>query len=256
MPTHPYYLSTYLFACLPAVEKRPAVTDRGECPHMSAPTTSATDLTSSYVTQVARDLQHNVEEQERISGEIAGLQEKLAVLQHNHTVLVSMQQALGTAAETAQPPVPPAAVAADDTATAGNTPAAKKPASGGAAKRTRGKGAATGRAGRKAAKPAAEKADASPEPKSAQPKLIDLVRTQLAGQAEPRSAAEIATTLGDAHPERAFKVTVVRSALENLVARNQAQRSKQGTSVFYTATDAARETPAADTDTPSAPAES
>ena len=32
----------------------------------------------------------------------------------------------------------------------------------------------------------------------------------------------------------------MRTTLEGLVARNQAQRSKQGTSVFYTALDAAQ----------------
>ena len=32
-------------------------------------------------------------------------------------------------------------------------------------------------------------------------------------------------------------VSVIRSTLEGLVARNLAQRSKQGTSVFYTAPD-------------------
>lgn len=69
------------------------------------------------------------------------------------------------------------------------------------------------------------------------PKLVDLVRRHLDEQKEPRSAAEVATALGQAHPGRTIKVTVVRSTLEGLVARNQAQRSKQGTSVFYTAPD-------------------
>jgi hypothetical protein len=36
---------------------------------------------------------------------------------------------------------------------------------------------------------------------------------------------------------------VVRSTLEGLVARNQAQRSKQGTSVFYTAPDGSTPAP-------------
>ncbi|NEC48992.1 hypothetical protein G3I18_10440 [Actinospica acidiphila] len=70
------------------------------------------------------------------------------------------------------------------------------------------------------------------------PKLVDLVRRHLDEQKEPRSAAEVATALGQAHPGRTVKVTVVRSTLEGLVARNQAQRSKQGTSVFYTAPEA------------------
>ncbi|MGW3554246.1 hypothetical protein ACWDLL_25820 [Streptomyces griseoincarnatus] len=75
------------------------------------------------------------------------------------------------------------------------------------------------------------------------PKLVDLVRRHLDEQKEPRSAAEVATALDQAHPGRTIKVTVVRSTLEGLVARSQAQRSKQGTSVFYTAPDGATPAP-------------
>ncbi|MFF9332376.1 hypothetical protein [Streptomyces albogriseolus] len=75
------------------------------------------------------------------------------------------------------------------------------------------------------------------------PKLVDLVRRHLDEQKEPRSAAEVATALGQAHPGRTIKVTVVRSTLEGLVARNQAQRGKQGTSVFYTASDGSTPAP-------------
>ncbi|GAA0544192.1 hypothetical protein GCM10010390_52840 [Streptomyces mordarskii] len=74
---------------------------------------------------------------------------------------------------------------------------------------------------------------------SAQPTLVDLVREHLTGQGEPRSAAEITAALDKQHPERNVKNTVVRTTLENLVAKNQAQRTKQGSSVFYTAAEAA-----------------
>ncbi|CDR18132.1 BlaI/MecI/CopY family transcriptional regulator [Streptomyces iranensis] len=74
---------------------------------------------------------------------------------------------------------------------------------------------------------------------SAQPTLVDLVREHLTGQSEPRSAAEITAALDEQHPERNVKTTVVRTTLENLVAKNQAQRTKQGASVFYTAAEAA-----------------
>jgi len=70
----------------------------------------------------------------------------------------------------------------------------------------------------------------------------------LAGQSEPRSAAEITTALGQQYPERTVKTTVVRTTLEGLVARNQAQRTKQGASVFYTAPDATQPAPAAQTE--------
>ncbi len=73
---------------------------------------------------------------------------------------------------------------------------------------------------------------------------MTLVREHLAGQREPRSAAEVATALGQEHPDRGIKANVVRTTLESLVARNEAQRSKQGTSVYYTAADTAQAAPA------------
>ncbi len=82
-----------------------------------------------------------------------------------------------------------------------------------------------------AAKPAAKKAAAAP---TAQPTLVELVRRHLADQQEPRSAAEVAEALEKAHPDRAIQTKVIRTTLENLVARNNAQRTKQGSSVFYT----------------------
>jgi predicted transcriptional regulator len=76
----------------------------------------------------------------------------------------------------------------------------------------------------------------------AQPTLVELVRSHLTEQSEPHSAAEVATALDKAHPERGIKTTVVRTTLEGLVAKNQAQRTKQGSSVFYTAPSAAEQT--------------
>ncbi|OSP38979.1 hypothetical protein B7767_34135, partial [Streptomyces sp. 13-12-16] len=88
----------------------------------------------------------------------------------------------------------------------------------------------------------------SPAAKADGPKLVELVRRHLGEQSEPRSAAEIAGALEQAHPERAVKTTVVRSTLEGLVARNQAQRTKQGTSVFYTTPDSTEQAPKSDDD--------
>ncbi|MFZ4189864.1 hypothetical protein [Streptomyces pseudogriseolus] len=113
-------------------------------------------------------------------------------------------------------------------AKAGGAKAARKPAT--SAPASAGKASAA-KAPRKAPAKAAQPAQGDA------PKLVDLVRGHLAEQKEPRSAAEIAAALDQAHPGRTVKVTVIRSTLEGLVARNQAQRSKQGTSVFYTAPD-------------------
>ncbi|MEU3897507.1 hypothetical protein [Streptomyces sp. NPDC045251] len=108
----------------------------------------------------------------------------------------------------------------------------------------------------KAAAKTAVKKPSPPQPASAQPTLVELVRTHLTEQSEPRSAAEITTALGRAHSERTIKTTVVRTTLEGLVARNQAQRTKQGTSVYYTATDAPEAAKQQDTEEKATPAQS
>jgi hypothetical protein len=70
----------------------------------------------------------------------------------------------------------------------------------------------------------------------------------LTEHSEPRSAADVATALDKGHPERGIKTTVVRTTFEGLVAKNRAQRAKQGGSVFYTAPHAARQTAATSQD--------
>ncbi|MFF9488067.1 hypothetical protein [Streptomyces sp. NPDC014676] len=250
---------------------------------MSENSTAATDLTSQYSAQVAGDLERNVKEQERVTAEIAALQERLAVLQHDHTILVNMQQALGLvqapaeAVGTSQPADAPEGVGAPEAdtvpdgatvpaprrkggaesgtasrATSVTGPGAKKPKRArrtAAARTASGKSTASGESttsgkpaasGKSTRKPPAAKADG--------PKLVELVRRHLEEQSEPRSAAEVAGALEQAHPERSVKTTVVRSTLEGLVARNQAQRTKQGSSVFYTTPDSTEQAPKSDDD--------
>ncbi|MEU0446876.1 hypothetical protein [Streptomyces tendae] len=246
---------------------------------------SATELASQYSVQVTDDLERNVKEQERVSAEITALQQQLAALQHDHALLVNMQQALGitsppspsvpepaAAPESAAVPAPRGgaaprssagkstrskkattapkrAAAPKPSAKAVSKPAAKKATKPAAttttetaaktadkapaksAEKTAGKSTA-----KTAGKPAAKKAAAR---EAGRPTLVELVREHLAGQREPRSAAEVTTALGEAHSGRTVKTTVVRTTLEGLVAKNQAQRTKQGTSVYYTATEAA-----------------
>ncbi|MFB7740120.1 hypothetical protein ACFC08_38555 [Streptomyces sp. NPDC056112] len=62
---------------------------------MSKTETATAGLATQYAAQVATDLENNLKEQERISGDITALQEQLATLQHEHAVLVNVQQALG-----------------------------------------------------------------------------------------------------------------------------------------------------------------
>jgi hypothetical protein len=209
---------------------------------MSESTTATTGLTSQYAAQVTTDLEQNIKEQERISEDIAALQEQLAALQHDRSVLVNVQQALGISPAPVQP-----AAAPDSTA----VPAPRKKTSGkpDTGKKTRSKKAADAQGPTASKKPAAQNPPSkAADTKAAQPTLVELVRRHLTEQSEPRSAAQVTTTLTTTHPERGIKTTVVRTTLENLVAKNQAQRSKQGASVFYTAPDSAGQTTATSQD--------
>jgi cell division septum initiation protein DivIVA len=196
-------------------------------------TAVTSELTSQYAAQVTNDLDRNVKEQERVSAEIAALQEQLATLQHDHTVLVNMQQALSVVPA----PAEPAAASGAPAVPAPRKKTASGPGKAGRAKKT---AAAPGRT--KTKKPATSKTSAATA-KAAQPTLVEIVRAHLAELSEPRSASEIATTLVQTYPERRIKTTVVRTTLENLVAKGQAQRTKQGNSVFYTTPDAPEQTP-------------
>ncbi|MFI0230945.1 hypothetical protein [Streptomyces sp. NPDC017086] len=55
---------------------------------------------------MTKDLEQNLREQDRITDEIAALQEQLATLQHDHATLLNMQQALGIAASAGGAVVP------------------------------------------------------------------------------------------------------------------------------------------------------
>ncbi|MFE0680061.1 hypothetical protein ACFW17_04585 [Streptomyces sp. NPDC058961] len=184
----------------------------------------STPLQSQYAAQIQSDLDSNVAEREQIAGQISSLQEQLSVLENNHALLASMQQAIG-----------PTSAAPAKGSTKGSTKAAKKTAGGAAPRIPQARTAAksAGRATKKQAKPAV-KAKASGNT----PTLRDLVANHLAQSGEPRSAAEITAGLTDAHPQRNIAGTVVRNTLENLVAKGQAQRTRQNRSVFYTAPDA------------------
>lgn len=174
----------------------------------------STTLQSQYAAQIQSDLDSNVAEREHIAGQISALQEQLSVLENNHALLASMQQAIGTPAVPAPGKAPKKAAGAS---------APRIPQARSAAK-------SAGRPAKKQAKPAA-KAKAS----GGTPTLRELVAAHLAQSGEPRSAAEITAGLTEAHPGRSIAGTVVRNTLENLVAKGQAQRTRQNRSVFYTA---------------------
>ncbi|MBA4865989.1 BlaI/MecI/CopY family transcriptional regulator [Streptomyces sp. PSKA54] len=183
-----------------------------------------TGMKSQYAAQLAADLERNAKEQERIGAEVVDLTEQLRALQHDQALLVSMQQALGG--------VSPAATGPDqessDTAVASvprQVVAEPKPAK-------QKKAAATKP---KAKKTAAKAAESKAATAAAAPTLVELIRNHLGQQSAPRSAANIATALAEAHPDRTIKATVVRTTVEGLVAKGVAERVKRGASVFYTA---------------------
>ncbi|MET8081521.1 hypothetical protein [Streptomyces sp. NPDC005303] len=174
---------------------------------------------------MASDLERNTKEQERIGAEIEALQKQLGALQHDHSVLVSMQQALG-GASLARPDTTTAPSVPEQASVEPKPTKAKKTGAAGA-KKTASKKTAT-------KKTAAKASSATASTTAASPTLVELVRTHVEQQSEPRSAAEISSALGQAHPERNIKTTVVRTTLEGLVAKNHVHRTKQGSSVFYT----------------------
>ncbi|QIY69458.1 hypothetical protein HEP84_10015 [Streptomyces sp. RLB1-33] len=187
----------------------------------------STELTSQYIAQVTGDLERNAKEQDRVGAEIEALQEQLRALQHDHIVLVNMQDALGGSnsapgAEAAVAPSVPHQASAEPKQSKG-----KKAAAATGAKKTAPKKPAAKASSVKASSVKASTAGAKPT-------LVELIRGHLEKQNEPRSAAEITTALTQAHPDRSVKTTVVRTTLEGLVAKSHAHRTKQGSSVFYT----------------------
>ncbi|MDG5808639.1 hypothetical protein P9869_39600 [Streptomyces ossamyceticus] len=194
---------------------------------MAATPAQTIDLKAQYSAQVAADLERNAKEQDRLRGEIDALNEQLLFLQQDHTVLVNMQQALGV--------VTPEPAPAAEQAAAPSVPRQKATTpAGGKQPRTKKTTAPQGGKQTKAKKPAAKAA----APKGTQPTLVELIRQHLTHQSEPRSAAEIATALSQTHPDRRIQTNVVRTTLEGLVAKSKAQRTRQGSSVYYTSPDA------------------
>ncbi|MFF0465354.1 hypothetical protein [Streptomyces mexicanus] len=157
--------------------------------------TTTTDMVAHYSAQLASDLERNAAAQDAVRAELEHLEARLLALRGNHAVLLRMRQALESDAPVRRSVGLPG----------GNTRGrARDP------RRTGWRGRLT-------------------------PTLVSLVRSELAGQSAPSSAREITATLCEAHPDRAIKTTVVRTALEGLVAKGAARRVQQGRSVRYAA---------------------
>ncbi len=99
---------------------------------MSESSQETTGLKGRYATRLSEDLDHNAKEQQRIEAEIATLQEQLAALREDQTLLMGLRQAL-------EGSTPAAATApADQETTPGPAPAVPRAAAGKAAAERRG----------------------------------------------------------------------------------------------------------------------
>ncbi|MGW6403644.1 hypothetical protein [Streptomyces sp. NPDC055134] len=188
---------------------------------------TVTSVTSQYATQVAQDLDLNTKEQERIGAELSALQAQLRILQDDQSVLHSIQKTLGSR-PAAAPTTPEPSTSLPQQASGKHTTTRRAPS------KTAAKAPSAKKTTAQAKKDKTQAAEPKTATASAQPTLIALIRTHLDQQKEPRSAAEVTSALAEAHPHRNIKPTVVRTTLENLVAKSQAHRSKQGPSVYYT----------------------
>ncbi|MFJ4895746.1 hypothetical protein ACIP5U_38025 [Streptomyces sp. NPDC088788] len=185
----------------------------------------ASEVAIRYAAQVEADLERNVQEQARVDAHLKSLQELLQVLRHDQWVLVNIRQTLSG-------PVAPTSLLTQEASEAlgPDSPEKARPS------HTKRASARATSVNNPLAKGAAAEAAAD------QPSLISLVRGQLEKEIEPRSAAEITTALVRTHPDRNIKATVVRTTVENLVARKHALRHKQGYSVFYSVGDPSGQT--------------
>jgi len=214
---------------------------------MSEVESAATELKTQYAAQVAGDLERNIKEQERIGAEAAALEEQLRALRHDQTLLAELQRTLGgetsarTGASTRKDTAKSTAASVPRQASAATTAGKRRKATGTkpAAKQAAAKPAPSKPTAPKPAAPKRTAASSAAEPAAAKhapakPTLVELIRDHLGRQPEPRSSAEVATALAEAHPDREIKPKVVRTTVEGLVAKGQVQRTKQGSSVFYT----------------------
>jgi hypothetical protein len=156
------------------------------------------------------------------------LQGRLEQLERTQAWLTDAQGALATTVPGTPPPAADSAEAAPAPAAAPQ--AVPRPRR---AKNSAGKTGKSRTTARSTSVPDAQKPDAAAAKTGDGPPLRDLVLSLLLQRHEPLQASEVASELAQLHPERSANIPVVRNTLETLVARNEAERSKQKRSVFY-----------------------
>ncbi|MFI0206934.1 MULTISPECIES: hypothetical protein [Streptomyces] len=161
-------------------------------------------LEGHYAGQIAADLEKNAAELQRVQTEVADLQQLLETLRHDQELLRSMKDMLATRI----------------------TPAISLEAGAPQNPETHG-----GKAHRVQATPASRRPR-----RNSGPTLRELVTAHLDSRTSPCSASDVAAAVARQLPDRKISTIVVRNALEGLVARGEASRSKQDRNVFYSKT--------------------
>lgn len=168
-------------------------------------------VTAGYAQKVTEDLAVTKSEQDRVRAELARLQDELRQLEESEQVLVKMQ-----------------AVLTDAGAPKASVPAARRGRSATGQQKVSRKAQLSKKADSKASA-----ANSAPAKGVGEETWGALAGSYLAGQDEPKSAAEVTAALAEASPQRKVQAPVVRNALEQGVARGVLERSKQGRSVYY-----------------------
>ncbi|MCC8339034.1 hypothetical protein LMJ38_24260 [Streptomyces sp. R1] len=167
-----------------------------------------------YASRLRADLEANEKEQQR-------LRSALHQLEQEHEVLVKMQVTLDAGAEAVAMLLQNAGASPEPPSGSGTTARSLPDRSAESSRLLEGRSRSRGR--RPGERP-----------------LIDVVGTLLREQNEPRSVAEIR---GDVMKLRPATEQTIRNTLDRLVATSKAERTKQGRSVFYRATETPEEPP-------------
>ncbi|MGW2445757.1 BlaI/MecI/CopY family transcriptional regulator [Streptomyces sp. NPDC001675] len=190
-----------------------------------------------YASQFAADLEKNLAQQQELRARLDRLraeEEWLRSVQGSLPAPKDREDTEGTAQTSAKTPAAPVEAPVPhprrkEVGTVRHTARASQ----GAVKKTAGKVAAKRTDKRAAAAKIVAKKTAA---RAAEPSLGDLLALILAKQpGEPRTAGEVVSELEAVHPERARDINTVRNTLERLVAKSRVARAKQGSTVYYTA---------------------
>lgn len=169
------------------------------------------NLKAQYATQFADDLDNSLREQERIAAEITALEGRLSELRRGHALLFGVARPLDFKKSTEW---------TGQQISVGRAESAD-PAS----------AAHQGTLLENHHAPDAPKIHITRSRKS--PTLGDTMVDLLNQCGDPQSVTEITEALMRSRPERKAKKTVIRTTLENLVAKGRVERIKRDRAVFY-----------------------